>query len=42
MSQLDQHFIYAKVGVEDAFAFPDLTPGSIVRVNPDVTADLAG
>ena len=42
VSQLDRHFIYAKVGVEDAFAFPELTPGSIVRVNPDVTADLAG
>ena len=40
VSQLDRHFIYAKVGVEDAFAFPDLAPGSIVRVNPDVTADL--
>jgi transcriptional regulator with XRE-family HTH domain len=40
VSPLDRHFIYAKVGVEDAFAFPDLTPGSIVRVNPDVTADL--
>jgi transcriptional regulator with XRE-family HTH domain len=38
--QLDRRFIYAKVGVEDAFAFPDLTPGSIVRVDPDVTADL--
>ena len=39
VSQLDRHFIYAKVGVEDALAFSDLTPGSIVRVNPDVTAD---
>ncbi len=42
VSQLDRHFIYAKVGVEDAFAFPDLAPGSIVRVDPDVTADLVG
>ena len=41
MSQLDRHFIYAKVGVEDALAFPDLNPGSIVRVNPDATVDLA-
>lgn len=40
VSQLHRHFVYAKVGVEDALAFPDLTPGSIVRVNPDVTADL--
>ena len=30
-----RHFLYAKVGREDAFAFPDLAPGSIVRVNPD-------
>jgi transcriptional regulator with XRE-family HTH domain len=42
VSQLDRHFIYAKVGSEDAFAFPELTPGSIVRVDPDVTADLVG
>ena len=40
VSQLDQHFVYAKVGEEDAFAFPDLAPGSIVRVNPDITANL--
>lgn len=39
VSPLDRHFMYAKVGVEDAFAFPDLTPGSIVRVDPDVTVD---
>ena len=31
-----RHFLYAKVGREDAFAFPDLAPGSIVRVNPDM------
>ena len=42
LPQLDRDFIYAKVGVGDALAFPDLAPGSIVRVNPDVTADLAG
>lgn len=42
VSQLDRHFIYAKIGAEDALAFPDLTPGSIVRVDPNVTADLVG
>lgn len=26
-------FLYAKVGYEDAFAYPDLLPGSIVRVD---------
>jgi transcriptional regulator with XRE-family HTH domain len=31
-----QGFLYAKVGTEDAFAFPDLAPGSIVRVDPRV------
>jgi transcriptional regulator with XRE-family HTH domain len=41
VSPLDQHFVYAKVGGEDAFAFPDLIPGSIVRVNPNITANLA-
>lgn len=29
-------FLYAKVGSEDTLAFPDLLPGSIVRVNPDL------
>ena len=27
------HFLYAKIGREDAYAFPDLVPGSIVRVH---------
>jgi hypothetical protein len=26
--------MYAKIGLEDALAFPDLLPGSIVRLNP--------
>lgn len=29
-------FLFAKVGSEDAFAFPDLAPGSIVRVDRKV------
>jgi transcriptional regulator with XRE-family HTH domain len=32
----DQRFLYVKIGREDAFAFPELAPGSIVRVNSDV------
>jgi len=40
VSQRDRHFLYAKVGGEDAFAFPDLVPGSVVRVNPAITANL--
>ena len=40
VSTRNHHFVYAKVGGEDAFAFPDLIPGSIVRVNPDITANL--
>ena len=36
-----RRFLYAKVGREDAFAFPDLSPGSIVRVSPDVVDGLA-
>ena len=35
-----EHFLYAKVGREDAFAFPELLPGSIVRVNPAFQGDL--
>ena len=30
------HSFFAKVGAEDALAFPDLLPGSIVRVNSSV------
>ena len=33
-------FIYAKIGHEDALAFPDLLPGSIVRVRPMGMEDL--
>jgi transcriptional regulator with XRE-family HTH domain len=29
--------LYAKVGSQDTLAFPDLLPGSIVRVNPNCT-----
>ena len=32
-------FLYAKIGTEDALAFPDLLPGSIVRINPKPTAE---
>ncbi|MGE5109616.1 MAG: hypothetical protein ACM3JB_02080 [Acidobacteriaceae bacterium] len=34
-SEVKRRFLYAKVGREDALAFPDLVPGSIVRVDPD-------
>jgi hypothetical protein len=27
-------YVYAKIGQQDAFTFPDLLPGSIVRANP--------
>ncbi len=33
-------FLYAKIGYQDALAFPDLFPGSIVRVNPDTPQKL--
>jgi hypothetical protein len=33
-------FLYAKIGYQDALAFPDLLPGSIVRVNPEIPDDL--
>ena len=36
---VDRRFVYAKIGGEDAFAFPDLIAGSIVRVNPNITAN---
>ncbi len=31
-------FLYVKVGQQDALAFPDLVPGSIVRANPRLVA----
>ena len=34
-------FLYAKIGYQDVLAFPDLFPGSIVRVNPDISDKLA-
>jgi len=31
----NRNFLYARLGRQDLFAFPDLLPGSIVRVNPN-------
>jgi hypothetical protein len=30
----ERRYLFARIGPEDAFAFPELLPGSIVRVNP--------
>jgi hypothetical protein len=35
----DGGFLYAQIGSEDALAFPELLPGSIVRVNPKLTGE---
>lgn len=32
-------FLYAKIGTDDVLAFPDLLPGSVVRVNRQYTFD---
>ena len=32
-------FLYAKIGNEDALAFPELIPGSIVRADPEIIAE---
>jgi hypothetical protein len=34
-------YLYAKIGRQDAFAFPDLLPGSIVRVDPRLVEPLS-
>lgn len=34
-------YVYAKIGIQDALAFPELLPGSIVRVDPRLAAPLA-
>lgn len=36
----DKGFLYAKIGYQDALAFPDLLAGSIVRINPTITDEL--
>jgi transcriptional regulator with XRE-family HTH domain len=36
----NQRFLYAKIGLQDALAFPDLLPGSIVRVDPRLKGGL--
>ena len=38
----DKGFLYAKIGTQDALAFPDLLAGSIVRVRPGTTGDMGG
>jgi transcriptional regulator with XRE-family HTH domain len=38
--QKTDDFTYAKVGLEDAVAFPDLLPGSIVRANRRLTKSM--
>jgi transcriptional regulator with XRE-family HTH domain len=41
IAEPNRHFLYAKIGREDAMAFPDLVPGSIVRINPEIHADVS-
>jgi hypothetical protein len=36
----DKGFVYAKIGYQDAWGFPELLPGSIVRVRPRSMDDL--
>lgn len=38
-ARAESHFIYAKIGSHDAFAFPELVPGSIVRVDTSDASD---
>jgi transcriptional regulator with XRE-family HTH domain len=33
-------FLYARIGYQDALAFPELLPGTIARVRPEATGDL--
>ncbi|MGB8889253.1 MAG: hypothetical protein WCC87_21175 [Candidatus Korobacteraceae bacterium] len=36
----DKGFLYAKIGYQDALAFPELLAGSIVRIKPTITGRL--
>jgi hypothetical protein len=38
----DKGFLYAKIGTQDAFAFPELLAGSIVRFRPGTKEDMGG
>jgi hypothetical protein len=38
---MDKGFLYAKIGDQDDLAFPELLPGSIVRINPKVAGSHA-
>src|ERR1700733_13773964 len=40
-STSDAKFLYAKIGQQDALAYPVLVPGTIVRVNPNIPDDIA-
>jgi hypothetical protein len=37
---MDKGFLYAKIGYEDALAFPELLAGSLVRIDPTITDEL--
>jgi hypothetical protein len=39
-STSDRKFLYAKIGQQDALAYPELVPGTIVRVNPNISDDI--
>jgi hypothetical protein len=36
----DRRFLYAKIGQQDALAYPELVPGTIVRVNPNIPDEI--
>ena len=36
----ERRFLYAKIGQQDALAYPVLGPGTIVRVNPNIADDI--
>jgi len=40
-SASDRGFLYAKIGQQDALAYPELVPGTIIRVNPNIPDDIA-
>jgi hypothetical protein len=39
ISKIGNENLYARIGREDALAFPELVPGSIVRINPRVGSE---
>jgi transcriptional regulator with XRE-family HTH domain/ribosomal protein S27AE len=42
LARSERQFLYARVGQDDAYAFPEIAPGSVVRINREAAAQALG